>query len=131
MSDYWPEERMPLFDAAPRTAEAPPRTAGGEAAAACAEKAERVAGFHTAAAKTAILDALRTSRLAISGEELTDHCMRNGIVPHDARAFGAVFQSLARDGLIETVGFCPRAKGHWTAGGRLWRITGKGATDGR
>lgn len=119
MSDYYPEQPMPLFDAAA----APPRTAGATAADACTAKAERVAGFDTDAAKAAILEALRTATQPLSGEELVDRCQRAGIVPHDARAFGSVFGCLARKRLIETVGFTTRAKGHGTAGGRLWRVT--------
>lgn len=123
MSDYYPDPPMPLFDAARRAAAAPPRTAGTTAAEACTAKAERVAGFDTDAAKAAILNALRTAAQPLSGEELVDRCQRAGIVPHDARAFGSVFGCLARKGLIETVGFTTRAKGHGTAGGRLWRAT--------
>jgi hypothetical protein len=44
-------------------------------------------------------------------------------VPHDARAFGAVFLKLKRMGQIEEAGFVARTKGHGTAGGRLWRAT--------
>jgi hypothetical protein len=43
------------------------------------------------------------------------------LVPHDARAFGAVIGTLARRGQIEAVGFVARAKGHGTSGGRLWQ----------
>ena len=57
-----------------------------------------------------------------SGEDITDACKAAGIVPHDDRAFGSVFQSLVRDGLIECAGFCLRKKGHGTAGGRIWRV---------
>ena len=94
-------------------------------AAACTAKAERVAGFDTAAAKAAILDLLADGRPR-SGEELVDHCIRSGIVPHDQRAFGSVFGRLSQDGKIEAVGYTERRKGHGTAGGRIWR-----ATDGR
>jgi hypothetical protein len=94
-------------------------------AAACTEKAERISVFDTAAAKAAILELLSDGRPR-SGEELVDHCLRRGIVPHDQRAFGSVFSRLAQAGAIEAVGFTERKKGHGTAGGRIWR-----ATDGR
>jgi hypothetical protein len=125
MSDYWPERNDygPLF-AQPKAA-----TAGAAAGKACLAKAERE-GFNTDAARAAVLQLLADGR-ARSGEEIVDHCQRLGLVPHDARAFGPVFGTLARRGRIEAVGFVARAKGHGTAGGRLWRITGKGATDGR
>jgi hypothetical protein len=56
-----------------------------------------------------------------SGEELTDKCKARGLVPHDDRAFGPVLASLSRRGLIEKAGFCPRSKGHGTAGGNIWK----------
>jgi hypothetical protein len=33
-----------------------------------------------------------------------------------------VFGRLSRRGVIRTVGFCMRAKGHGTAGGRIWGL---------
>jgi hypothetical protein len=118
-----PPDFGPLFD------QAKPAATGAAAGEACLAKAERVAGFDAAAARGAILELLADG-VARSGEQLVDHCTRAGIVPHDGRAFGPVLKSLAGGGLIEAVGFVTRAKGHGTAGGRLWRITGKGATDG-
>ena len=93
---------------------------GQAAAAACLAKAERVTEFDGERARAAVLELLADGR-ARSGEEIVDHCQRLGLVPHDARAFGPVFGTLARRGLIEAVGFVPRAKGHGTSGGRLWR----------
>jgi hypothetical protein len=89
---------------------------------ACTAKAERTTEFSSAAAKAAVLDLLADGRPR-SGEEIVDHCLRLGIVPHDSRAFGSVFGKLKRDGLIEEAGFVARSKGHGTAGGRLWRST--------
>jgi hypothetical protein len=106
-------EDMPLFAAARPRPTLPP------AAAACTKKAER-AGFDTAAAKAAVLELLADGR-ARSGEELVDHCLRLGLVPHDHRAFGSVFSRLAQAGAIEAVGFTERKKGNGTAGGRMWR----------
>jgi hypothetical protein len=114
MSDYYHQpkdhELGPLFAAA----------AGRAAAAACTAKAEQVTAFDAALARAAVLELLADGQ-ARSGEALVDHCQRLGLVPHDARAFGAVFGKLRRDGLIEVVGYVERAKGHGTAGGRLWR----------
>jgi len=90
---------------------------------ACTAKAER-AGFDTAAAKAAVLDLLADG-LPRSGEEIVDHCLRLGIVPHDARAFGSVFARLRQQGAIEAVGFCDRRKGNGTAGGRIWKSQGE------
>lgn len=109
-------ESLPIFAAAK------PRDAGKAAAEACTAKAER-AGFDTAAARAAVLELLADGR-ARSGEEIVDHCLGVGLVPHDSRAFGSVFGRLSRDGLIEAVGFTERKKGHGTSGGRMWRAKG-------
>jgi len=109
-------EAMPIF------AQAKPAAAGHAAAEACAAKAERVAGFDTERARAAVLELLADGQ-ARSGEQLVDHCVRLGLVPHDARAFGAVIGTLARRKRIEAVGFVPRAKGHGTSGGRLWKAS--------
>lgn len=117
MSDYCRDidnqvAELPLFAAA-RTGQA--------AATACLEKAKRTTGFDADAARAAVLELLRTAGRPMSGEELVDACQARGLVPHDARAFGPVFGTLARRGLIEAVGFAPRRKGHGTAGARMWR----------
>jgi len=107
-------ESLPIF------AQAKQADAGRAAGEACLAKAERVAAFDSDAARAAILELLADG-VARSGEQLVDHCQRMGLVPHDARAFGAVIQKLSRLKQIEAVGFVARAKGHGTAGGRLWR----------
>ena len=119
MSDYYPdiEATFPLFAAARK-----PADAGVAAAQACLAKAERTTGFDAEAARAAVLELLADGQ-ARSGEQLVDHCQRRGLVPHDARAFGAVFLKLKRTGQIEEAGFVARRKGHGTAGGRLWRAT--------
>jgi hypothetical protein len=94
---------------------------GQEAAAACLAKAERVTAFDADRARAAVLELLADGR-ARSGEEIVDHCQRLGLVPHDARAFGAVIGTLARRGRIEAVGYAARRKGHGTAGARVWRV---------
>jgi hypothetical protein len=97
-------------------------SAGRVAGEACLAKAERVAGFDADKARAIVLDLLADGQPR-SGEAIVDHCQRLGIVPHDARAFGPVFGVLARRGLIETVGFAARRKGHGTAGARVWQAT--------
>lgn len=57
-----------------------------------------------------------------SSEEITDAAKANGITPPDDRAFGPVYLSLSRRGLIVKAGFCLRKKGHLTSGGNLWRL---------
>lgn len=57
------------------------------------------------------------------GETLTDACLQSGIIPHDDRAFGAVYLVLSRSGIIRKVGLCPRRKGHATSGGNVWDLT--------
>ncbi len=57
-----------------------------------------------------------------SGEDITDACKAAGIQPAEDRAFGSVYSTLSRRKLIVCVGFCARAKGHGTAGGRVWGL---------
>jgi len=109
-------ESLPIF------AQAKQADAGRAAGEACLAKAERTTSFYADAARAAILELLADG-VARSGEQLVDHCQRLGMVPHDARAFGAVIGTLARRGLIKAVGFVARAKGHGTAGGRLWKAS--------
>lgn len=97
------------------------RAVGESAANACEAKARRGNPEFTEKAEAAILAHLRAVGTA-SGEALTDVAMAHGARPHDARAFGAVFGRLSRRGVIRTVGFCMRAKGHGTAGGRIWGL---------
>jgi hypothetical protein len=95
--------------------------AGDEAMAACAAKAERVNPEFSRKAEEAILAHLRIVGQC-SGEVLTDVARARGAECHDARAFGPIFKSLARRGLIRHVDYCLRTKGHGTAGGRIWGI---------
>lgn len=97
------------------------REAGNQAATACLNKAQGIDPTFAEKATAAILAHLRTTGQA-SGEVLTDIAIAHGARPHDQRAFGPVFQSLARKGLIRTVSFCMRTKGHGTAGGRIWAL---------
>lgn len=94
---------------------------GSAAAQACIEKAQRTDPEFSKKAEQAILSHLQAVGSA-SGEVLTDIARAHGAIPHDDRAFGAVFQGLSRRGLIRTVGFCLRTKGHGTAGGRVWGL---------
>jgi len=97
------------------------RELGEQAAAACLAKARRADPEFSEKAAAAILAHLRVVRQA-SGEVLVDVAIAMGARCADSRAFGGVFQSLARKGLIRTVGFCLRTKGRGTAGGRIWSI---------
>ncbi|MBX3653225.1 MAG: hypothetical protein KF686_03510 [Ramlibacter sp.] len=98
------------------------RADGAEAAGRCADKAERVEDPEfRQKARAAILEHLRVVREA-SGEVLTDVAVAKGARCHDTRAFGAVFAKLARDGMIRTVGYCARTRGHGTSGGRIWAL---------
>lgn len=55
-----------------------------------------------------------------SAEELTDACKKAGIIPAEDRAFGAVYSTLRRRGLIAHDGYAPRNKGNGSVGNR-WR----------
>lgn len=94
---------------------------GHEMADLCAGKAARVADFSLEAARQFVLDWLQHNG-PTRGEELTVKGREAGLRAHDERAWGAVFGSLSRRGLIRTVGYCDRARGHGTAGGRIWAL---------
>ena len=99
------------------------RSAGQVGMAISLEAATRRDPDFAAKASEAILRHLSACPgLQASGEDLVDVARAHGAVPHDDRAFGAVFQSLSRRGLIRTVGFCLRKKGHMGAGGRVWGL---------
>jgi hypothetical protein len=57
-----------------------------------------------------------------SSEDATDACVASGIVPHDTKAFGPVYQRLIRDKVIRFNGYCARRKGHGTRGGSLYVV---------
>lgn len=60
-----------------------------------------------------------------TGEQLTTACREAGIVPPggmDDRAFGPVYRRLAQAGRIHQVGVANRAKGHGSAGARVWGL---------
>lgn len=59
---------------------------------------------------------------ASAGEVITAACKAAGIQPHDDRAFGPVYMTLARQGRIHKVGTCKRQRGHMTAGGNIWGL---------
>jgi hypothetical protein len=56
------------------------------------------------------------------GEMVSVACKAAGIVPHDDRAFGPVYFTLARRGLIQRVGQVRRQRGHGTTGGNVWAV---------
>lgn len=84
------------------------------------ERAERDDAMFAAKARAAILNHLAAVKEA-TGEDLTDIAQAHGAKCADARAFGAVFQGLARHGLIKKVGYAPRRRGH-CAPGPVWRL---------
>lgn len=87
------------------------------------ERAERSDPEFRQRAEAAILRHLSACPgLQCSGEDLVDIARAHGAVPHSDKAFGAVFQGLARRGLIRTVGFGLRRKGNGTAGARIWGL---------
>lgn len=104
-----------------------PRAAGERAGQRCIDRAHRTDPTFSAKAEAAILAHLKAVGRA-SGEELTGVARAQGAVPPDDRAFGPVYASMARRGLIRTAGFCMRAKGNGTAGGRIWALAGGAAS---
>jgi hypothetical protein len=70
-----------------------------------------------------ILSYLRTHGDS-SAEDITDNASECGLVPPsgEARAWGAPFNALARQGRIEAAGTARRRKGHGVRGATVWRI---------
>jgi hypothetical protein len=64
-----------------------------------------------------------------SGEVLVSLCEHAGIRSTDSRHFGSVLRRLSGRGLIACTGYCERAKGHRTAGGRIWSVTAAGRAE--
>lgn len=95
------------------------RTRGEEAADACATKAERVSDFDREGAMKFVHGYL-VRHGQQPGEALVNAAKAHGYRPHDDRAFGSVFATLVKRGLIRHMGYCERVKGHGTAGGRIW-----------
>jgi hypothetical protein len=112
-----------IFDAPPAPAYtvADARKAGDIAGERAADKAERLDDGFRERAQQFVLGYLKQHG-ASSGELMTDAAKLAGIRPLDDRAFGPVYATLARKGLIVAAGFCARRKGHGTAGGRVWRL---------
>lgn len=96
------------------------RAAGQIAGEHCQHKADQFCPDFSDRAFAFIASFARAARKPFSGEQLTDAMKNCGIRPHDDRAFGPVFARAIRAGLIKTIGFVPRKKGHGTAGGRLY-----------
>lgn len=96
-----------------------------EQATACADKAERTTAFCTVAARHWVLNHLQAN-----GPQWSEAIVRAArdtgretLMPHDGRAFGAVFGALSRGGWI----VCLRAdgvrsNGRGTSGARLWAL---------
>lgn len=98
------------------------RAAGEQAAQACTDKAEIVNGFDTHGARRRVLELL--AQLGpMSGEHLVERLKKEGFRGHDDRCFGTVFGGLSKQSKIRVVSYCPRKRGHGTAGGRVWSLT--------
>jgi hypothetical protein len=105
----------------PRSVEAS-RARGERAGNLSADKAEaQDDGFKTRAAEF-ILGYL-AHHGSSSGELLTDAAKLAGIRPHDDRAFGPVYAKLLRDKRMRVVGLAPRAKGHGSAGAKVYELS--------
>lgn len=75
------------------------------------------------AAIVACLHACKQRRA--SSEDLVDAARAAGLNPGDGRAFGPIFQSMAKRGVIRCLrSDLPRRHGHGTSGGRLWTLCG-------
>ena len=89
----------------------------------CAENAEELTDFSVETAQRVVMDTLRREG-PLTGETLVIYCREAGLVPHDDRAFGAVFAGLSKNGIIKKIGYGPRYRGHGTAGAIVWALNG-------
>lgn len=121
---------MPTFDAryercafcAEQQRAPTPREVGEVAGTAALNTAQRLVGFNAIAVERFFIDYLSKHGQA-SGEDLTDAAKNAGYVPHDDRAFGPIFASLARSRIIRVLDFAERRKGHGTSGARVWALS--------
>lgn len=100
------------------------KAVGIDAAEACAAKAVEKAKFDTLGAAR-FMHSWVVRYGPTSGEQLVKAAREHGYVPHDDRAFGAVFLKLSKglkDGKRLKVlrSDLPRERGHGTSGGKLW-----------
>lgn len=96
--------------------------AGHVALTRAADKAERQQPGFLAEAAAEVLRLLARYE-SLPGETLVNEVKKAGIVPDDDRSFGAVFKRLSTAGKIDVCGFCLRARGNGTSGGRIWRLS--------
>jgi len=97
-----------------------------EARDAAMKQVEAGAGVAFADAAREFVVAYLARNGAVSSETLTDAAVASGIKPKNTtRAFGPVYASLARQGVIEIVGRVRRRKGHATTGGNVWQLAQK------
>jgi hypothetical protein len=60
---------------------------------------------------------------SVTGEDLVDQCKKAGILPPTTdRAFGPIFMSLSKKGVIRRIGFEARRKGHAAPGASMWTL---------
>ena len=98
-----------------------PLAARDRAMAQVAQRAEEHSPSFSERAQAFVADYLRQWG-PCSGEDLTTACKVVGIIPHDDRAFGPVYASLVRRGVIVKAGACRRMRGHGTGGGTIWSV---------
>lgn len=86
------------------------------------DSVERNAGKDFSAKAGAHIVLYLTEHSEATGEDITDAVKKKGCVPHDDRAFGPVYLRLMRNGIIESVKFVPRRKGHGAPGAQVWKL---------
>jgi len=96
------------------------RAVGEVAGDLAADRAEKTDPFFRTRALEFIVGYIRQQGEA-TGESATQAAVLAGISPPDQRAFGPVYARALKEGLIRVVGYVPRAKGHGSMGGKLYR----------
>lgn len=95
------------------------RHIGEKAGIACAVKAEATTPEFREHALAFIVEFIRKEGQT-TGENATRAAVLAGIKPHDERAFGPVYKTALRNGLIRVVGYVPRVRGHGSMGGKVY-----------
>lgn len=85
----------------------------------CAIKAEEASPEFRARAYAFIVNYAAEHR-RFTGEDCTHAMKAAGIVAHDDRATGPVYARAIREGVVHIAGMARRARGHGSAGGKVY-----------
>ena len=87
----------------------------------CVEKAEATTNWDTEIAVAIALQVLREHG-QLDAENIVVEVKERGLVPHDDRAFGAMFRALLNRQLCQRVGQTTRRRGRGTGGNWIYEL---------